>query len=190
MGKVGLMSKKEKNKKEDLKDTVEETEKTASDAVEELDELSTLKLENESLKEEVEKYKNDYFKAYADAKNIKKRQERDFELSMKYRIQSFAEAILPAIDNLERALNQEITEDTKSYREGVEMIYQQVLNALENEGVTPIKAVGEKFDPNIHQALQAEPVEGYDADVIVEEYQKGYMIKDRVLRASLVKVSQ
>lgn len=183
------MSKKDV-KKEKIEPEVVEDSKTEQDGVEELDETTTLKIENETLKEEVEKLKNDYFKAYADAKNIRKRQERDFDLSMKYRIQSFAEAILPAIDNLERALEQEVTEETKSYREGVEMIYQQVLNALKHEGVIPIEAVGKKFDPNIHQALQAEEVEGFKPDMVVEEYQKGYMIKDRVLRASLVKVSQ
>ena len=80
---------------------------------------------------------NEYYKAYADAENIRKRQQRDYELSMKYRIQSFAESILPAIDNLERALSDD-SDDAKAYREGVEMIYEQILNALKQEGVTPI----------------------------------------------------
>ena len=177
------MSKKD-TKSEDL---INEEE---LEIVEEKDEMTLLQEENEALKLEVEKLKNDYFKAYADAENTRKRLERDYQLSMKYRIQSFAEAILPAIDNLERALAQEITAETKSYREGVEMIYDQVINALKDEGVTPIEALNEKFDPNIHQALHVEEQEGYDADIVIEEYQKGYMIKDRVLRASLVKVSQ
>lgn len=153
------------------------------------DPLEKLELENENLKAEVKKLQNDYYMAYADAENIRKRQQRDFELSMKYRIQSFAESILPAIDNLERALT-DTSEGTESYREGVEMIYQQILNALKQEGVVPIKAVNEPFDPNIHQALMMESVEGVEPNIVVEELQKGYMIKDRVLRASLVKVSQ
>lgn len=184
MGKVDLMSKEELDTKK-KKRSKKEKEETV-----ELTETELLTQENEALKEEVEKLKNDYYKAYADAENIRKRQERDFELSMKYRIQSFADSILPAIDNLERALAQEVTEDSKSYREGVEMIYEQVLNALKHEGVVQIEALNKPFDPNIHQALQVEAVDGVEADIIVEEYQKGYMIKDRVLRASLVKVSQ
>lgn len=176
--------------KEEIEKKPKKKNKKVKEETVELSETELLIQENEALKAEVEKLKNDYFKAYADAENIRKRQERDYELSMKYRIQSFANSILPAIDNLERALAQEVTEESKSYREGVEMIYEQVLNALKHEGVTPIDALNKKFDPNIHQALQVEAVEGVKADMVVEEYQKGYMIKDRVLRASLVKVSQ
>lgn len=179
MGKVRVMSKKKKN---NVEETVE--------VVEEVDELTLLKEENGALMELNEKLKNDYFKAYADAENTKKRLERDFELSMKYRAQSFADSLLPAIDNLERALNQSIDEHGASYREGVQMIYDQILVALKNEGVIPIVALNEEFNPNIHQALLVEDVEGVDANIVVEELQKGYMIKDRVLRASLVKVSQ
>ncbi len=184
------MEKVDRMSKETLNTEVEEIEETEEVETEELDEQALLVKENEALKEEVEKLKNDYFKAYADAENIRKRQQRDFELSMKYRIQTFAQDILPAIDNLERALAQEVTEETASYREGVEMIYDQVLAALKNEGVEPIEALGKEFDPNIHQALQTEEVEDEEKDIVIEEYQKGYMIKDRVLRASLVKVSQ
>ncbi len=176
--------------KEELDTKKKKRSKKEKEEVVELSETELLTQENDALKVEVEKLKNDYYKAYADAENIRKRQERDFELSMKYRIQSFADSILPAIDNLERALAQEVNEESKSYREGVEMIYEQVLNALKHEGVTPIDALNKTFDPNIHQALQVEAVEGVKPDIIVEEFQKGYMIKDRVLRASLVKVSQ
>lgn len=191
MGKVDQMGKKDLKKKVDVEEELtQDLEETSPEEVVEVDELTTLKNENEALKLEVEKLKNDYFKAYADAENIRKRQARDYEVSMKYRIQTFAHSILPAIDNLERALNQEESVDNKSYREGVQMIYDQVMNALKLEGVTPIEALNVTFDPNVHQALQIEEVEGVDKDIVVEEYQKGYMIKDRVLRASLVKVSQ
>ncbi len=184
MGKVRVMSKKKKKNIEEAVE-VEEVEE-----VEEVDELTLLKEENGALMELNEKLKNDYFKAYADAENTKKRLERDFELSMKYRAQSFANSLLPAIDNLERALNQEVDEHSASYREGVQMIYDQILASLKIEGVTPIDALNKEFDPNIHQALLVEKVEGVEPNIIVEELQKGYMIKDRVLRASLVKVSQ
>lgn len=180
-----IKKKTKKNSDEVVSDSEEMTNETET-----TEEKSELEIENEALKEEVVKLKNDYFKAYADAENIRKRQERDFELSMKYRIQTFADSILPALDNLERALASEVTEATQSYRDGVEMIYEQLMNALKQEGVTPIEALDKKFDPNVHQALQVEEVEGVKPDTIVEEYQKGYMIKDRVLRASLVKVSQ
>lgn len=184
------------NKNTEVEETVEEIveevveEKVKNKKMKKKDELTMLREENEGLKMIADKLKNDYFKAYADAENTRKRLERDYELSMKYRIQSFAGSILPALDNLERALNQETNDETISFREGVQMIYDQILASLEAEGVTPIDALNKEFDPNIHQALLVEEVEGVEPNIIVEELQKGYMIKDRVLRASLVKVSQ
>lgn len=188
MGKVETMSKKDK-KTDETVETVEtdETDETTMDA-EAL--IATLQEENAMLNESVEKLKNDYYKAYADAENSKKRIEREYEVSMKYRAQSFAFSILPAIDNLERALSQEVDESAKMYRDGVQLIYDQIVEALKKEGVEPIEALNKVFDPNIHQALLVEEKEGYESNIVIEELQKGYMIKDRVLRASLVKVSQ
>lgn len=191
MEKVNRMSDEKKKHEEKQHEEMqhEEMQHEEETEVKEEDPLQILEEENTQLKEEVKKLQNEYYKAYADAENIRKRQQRDYELSMKYRIQSFAESILPAIDNLERALSDD-SDDAKAYREGVEMIYEQILNALKQEGVTPINALNKPFDPNIHQALSTEEVEGVEPNIIVEEYQKGYMIKDRVLRASLVKVSE
>ena len=70
------------------------------------------------------------------------------------------------------------------------MIYQQLINALNNEGVKEIEALNQPFDPNFHQALMQEAVEGVESGIVVEVLQKGYMLKDRVLRATLVKVSE
>lgn len=140
-----------------------------------------------SLNAENEKLKNEYLKAYADAENYKKRVSKELENGMKYRIQSFANDILPAIDNLERALATCADEQLKS---GVMMIYQQIMSALAKEGVTEILAVDQKFDPNLHQALAVEHVDGVEPDMVLEVLQKGYQLKDRILRASLVKVSE
>ena len=183
---------KEMNSKvtEEIND--KEVVETSEEKIEvvEISELEKLKLENEELIKTVQELKNDYYKAYADAENTKKRLERDHDLSMKYRKKRIENSILPAIDNLERALSQVETDATKSYREGVKMIYDQILSALKQEGVEPIDALNKEFDPNIHQALFTEEKEGVEPNIVIEELQKGYMIKDRVLRASLVKVSQ
>ena len=144
-----------------------------------------------SLKEELAKTQNMYYKAYADTENIKKRLQNDADTLRKYRIQSFAQEILPAIDNLERAIAFEgKDEEMKSYVEGIQMIYQQLKTALEAEGVCAIEALNKPFDANLHQALLTEKVEGVDSGIVVEEIQKGYLLKDRILRASLVKVSE
>lgn len=154
-------------------------------------EIEELKEQVISLQEELATTKNAYFKAYADTENLKKRLQNDADTLRKYRIQSFAQDILPAIDNLERALAVEATsEEMKNYMNGINMVYQQLMTSLEREGVTVIEAKEKPFDPKVHQALIQEKVEGVDSGMVVEEIQKGYMLKDRVLRATLVKVSE
>lgn len=143
------------------------------------------------LREELAKTQNMYYKAYADTENLKKRLQNDADTLRKYRIQSFAQEILPVMDNLERAIGFEAKdEEGKNYVNGINMVYQQIKIALENEGVTAIECLDKPFDPNIHQALVTEKVEGVEPGIVLEEIQKGYMLKDRVIRASLVKVSE
>lgn len=143
------------------------------------------------LKEELAASKNAYFKAYADAENLKKRLQSEADNVRKYRIQSFASEVLPVIDNLERALDVKVDDpNVKNYAKGFEMIYQQLVHILEMEGVKEIEAADKPFDPNYHQALMQESKEGVEPGMVIEVLQKGYMLKDRVLRATLVKVSE
>lgn len=184
----------EETKPENSEDTVceepkEEKEKKAlfgkKKKIEELEE------EIVKLKEEVAANKNAYFKAYADTENLKKRLQAESENVRKYRIQSFAMEILPVLDNLERALDVKVDDqNVKNYAKGFEMIYQQLVSILEKEGVKEIEALDKPFDPNYHQALMQEPKEGVESGMVIEVLQKGYMLKDRVLRATLVKVSE
>lgn len=144
-----------------------------------------------SLKEELGKSQNAYYKAYADTENLKKRLQNDADTFRKYRIQSFAQEVLPVLDNLERAIQFETQDESvKNYVAGIQMIYQQIKTALEKEGVTHIECLNKPFDANLHQALLVEKVADVASGIVVEEIQKGYMLKDRVLRASLVKVSE
>ena len=147
--------------------------------------------EDAKLKEEVAASKNAYFKAYADAENLKKRLQSEADNVRKYRIQGFATEVLPVLDNLERALDVKVEDpNIKNYVKGFEMIYQQLVHILENEGVKVIEAQDKPFDPNYHQALMQEAKEGVESGMVIEVLQKGYMLKDRVLRAALVKVSE
>ncbi len=165
----------------------EEKNKEVSEVVEEEIEISESEL-IETLTLDNEKLKNEYFKARADAQNYKKRMQRELDSLMKYRIQSFAMEVLPVLDNLERALESE-SEDT-SFKQGVQMIYDQLVSALANEGVKEIEALGQEFDANVHQAMSQEKQEDVESGIIIEVYQKGYVLKDRVLRAAMVKVSE
>ena len=153
-------------------------------------ELEELNKQIEELKIENEKLKNDYLKAYADTENLKKRLNSEAESVRKYRIQSFAIEILPVIDNLERALSQEVPEELNSFYKGIEMIKDQLVNALKNEGVEEIDCLNKPFDANFHQAIMTEKKEGIEPGVVIEVLQKGYILKDRILRASMVKVSE
>ncbi len=153
--------------------------------------LQELEAEIVALKEELAVSKNAYFKAYADADNMKKRLQAEADNVRKYRIQSFASEVLPVLDSLERALDVKVDDQNlKNYVKGFEMIYTQLKSVLEKEGVCEIEALDKPFDPNFHNALMQEKREGVESGIVIEVLQKGYMLKDRVLRATLVKVSE
>lgn len=169
-------------------DTPEETE---TEPQPEPSETEVLRAEKEALAAEVNRLKNDYARAYADTENMKKRLEKDFEQRSKYRIQDFAREILPVLDNCERALavKPKDTED-ENYRKAFEMVHRQLRTALEKEGVSEIEAEGQPFDPNWHQAMMSEKAEGVEPGMVLQVLQKGYKLKDRLLRAAMVKVSE
>ncbi len=194
----------EKDVKEtEVKEEVNETEETEKETVEaevveeakeeteEVDPCAELQKKVDELTAELAKAKNDYYRAYADAENKKKRLQQDYDTNMKYRIQSFALDILPVLDNFERALAVKSDDESiKNYVTGFKMIYDSLMNALTKEGVEVIEAKDKPFDPNLHQALMSEHVDGVEPDTVLEELQKGYKLKDRVIRPSYVKVSQ
>ena len=143
------------------------------------------------LEGQVAKLKNAYAMAYADTENTRKRLTKEYENNMKYHIQSFALEILPVIDNCERALNVK-TEDTndENYRKAFEMVLKQLTSALKKEGVEEIEALDQEYDPNWMQAMMMETVEGVEPGRVTAVLQKGYKLKDRLLRAAMVKVSE
>ena len=175
----------DKKEKKEAKQEAKEPKAGKKKKIEELEE------ENIRLKEELATSKNAYFKAYADTENLKKRLHAEAENTRKYRIQSFASEILPVLDNLERALEAHPDDEViAGYVKGFEMIYQQLIAVLEKEGVKEIDALDKPFDANYQQALMQEKKENVEPGIVIEVLQKGYMLKDRVLRAALVKVSE
>ena len=179
------MSKKNKHKEDQPK---QEEKITTSDEeiVEDINEVS----EVDELKKQIDSLKNDYARAYADTENLKKRLNAEAEQTRKYRIQSFAKEILPVIDNLERALQTQVNEADEGFKKGVEMTYNQLIAALKNEGVEVIDCENKPFDPNFHQAIMQEKKEGVEPGIVIEVLQKGYILKDRILRPAMVKVSE
>ena len=120
------------------------------------------------------------------------RNRTDKEKSQMYAVgaKDVIEKILPVIDNFERGLKS-IPEDQKGgpVASGMEMIYKQLITVLTDLGVTPIEAVGQEFDPNLHNAVMHAEDEGLGENIVAEEFQKGYKYKDTVLRHSMVKVA-
>ena len=177
---------------EEVKET--EAEELAEEVVEEDEEEIVEDINEESevdlLRKEVDKLKNDYARAYADTENLKKRLMNEAEQTRKYRIQSFAKEIVPVIDNLERALKVEVNENNQALLKGVQMVYDQLINALKQEGVEEVDCLNKPFDANFAQAIMMEKVEGVESGIVIEVLQKGYVLKDRILRPAMVKVSE
>ncbi|WP_436335031.1 nucleotide exchange factor GrpE [Bacillus velezensis] len=134
---------------------------------------------------------NKLLRVQADFENYKRRSRLEMEAAQEYRSQNVVTEILPALDNFERALQVEAeSEQTKSLLQGMEMVRRQLMDALEKEGVEAIEAVGQEFDPNLHQAVMQVEDENFGSNIVIEELQKGYKLKDRVIRPSMVKVNQ
>ena len=172
-------------------ETIEEVEAEVVEDVKEVSEVDQLKAEIETLKGQVEESKNAFYKAYADTENTKRRLQNEFERSNKYKLQDFGKEVLPIMDNLERALAaQGDSEELKNYAKGFEMIYNQLVEVLKKQGIEEIECLDKEFDANFHHAIMQEPKEGVESGMVIEVFQKGYMLKDRILRPALVKVSE
>lgn len=125
----------------------------------------------------------------AEMMNFKRRKEEEVSNYKKYCNEDILKELLPIVDNFERALNMQ-SDENKEFLKGFEMIYNSILNILANNEVKEIEALNNPFDPNFHQAVLTEAREGVESGVVIDVLQKGYMYKDRVLRASMVKVSE
>lgn len=165
----------------ELEEEQEATEETQPDPQEVIAELQ----------EQLKKAKNDIARAYADTENMKKRLKKEADSAKKYRFQQAGLEMLPILDNMKMALNAPSDNpELTNYVKGFEMIYQQMQRVLENEGVKEIEAEGKPFDHNTMQALMQEKAEDMESGMVIEVLQTGYMLKDRILRPALVKVSE
>lgn len=199
------MSNKETKEEKD-KVLAEDAEKVVEDAAKEkVDEAKEAAADesadekapdaNDAAKAEAEKaakVQQQFVRLQADFANYKKRTAAEkLQISEVVKMDVIS-SILPVIDNFERALQvpqDKVADDVKSFIDGYEMIYKQLLGVLEKEGVTKIDAVGKPFDPNYHQAVMRVPSDEYDDDVVVEVLQEGYLLGDKTLRPAMVKVA-
>ena len=140
--------------------------------------------------EQIEELNDRLRRTMAEFDNFRKRTEKEKSAMYEIGAKSIVERILPVIDNFERGLSAPpADESAKAFVDGMDMIYKQLLKTLEESGVKAIEAVGQEFDPNFHNAVMHVEDENVGENVIVEEFQKGYLYRDSVVRHSMVKVA-
>jgi molecular chaperone GrpE len=177
------MSQENENLEESQTEEVSEEGQTEAGNTEEVDPL-------EAALAEAADYKDKYLRAHADFENSKKRLEKDKMNAVSYANESFAKDILAVMDSFENALasmegNEESSEVLEKMKEGVNLTYEQLKKILEKNHIKEVETEGE-FDPEVHQAIMQVESDAHNTGDIVQVMQKGYMIKDRVLRPAMV----
>ena len=177
------MSQENENLEESQTEEVSEEGQTEAGNTEEVDPL-------EAALAEAADYKDKYLRAHADFENSKKRLEKDKMNAVTYANESFAKDILAVMDSFENALasmegNEESSEVLEKMKEGVNLTYEQLKKILEKNHIKEVETEGE-FDPEVHQAIMQVESDAHQTGDIVQVMQKGYMIKDRVLRPAMV----
>lgn len=197
------MKKKDEQKLEEMQQEIDEAEAAQEDAAEGSEEeapeeaaseAAAMQEEIEALKGQVEKLTGDLqekkdrlLRLQADFDNFRRRSAKEREEISAVVTQNFCKDMLPLLDNFERAMAAE-TKDVEAFQKGVEMIFTQFQEVLKKNGLEQIEAVGQKFDPNFHQAVMRVEDPEKEDDTVAQELQKGYMVRGRVIRPSMVQV--
>ena len=168
--------------------TAEETAETEKEPEEKKEEAPEEKEESEAEKQLAEMNAK-YIRLMADFQNQKKRFEKEKADIYQFANEDIVKSLLEVIDNFERALDAS-QDDGSKFREGMEMIFKQLMGALEKAGVSEIKALGEEFDPNFHNAVMMEETDEFESNKVSGVMQKGYTLNSKVIRPSMVKVAQ
>ncbi len=175
-------------------DEVKEAEKAAGKKESKTEKKKTTSAKDkeiQKLKKEIEELKDKYLRQVAEFENFRKRKEREMEEFWRKANADLILKLLPILDDIERSLESARRDQNfEALVEGIEMIYKTFLKVLEAEGVTPISAVGQEFDPEYHEALMQVEKEDVPPNTVVEEHQKGYLIGNKILRPAKVIVSK
>ena len=173
---------------ETTEEVVEEaTEDTQEEKKE--DKKKKTKKKKDKKDEKIEELNDRLMRNLAEFENFRNRSEKAKSMMFQIGAKSVIEKMLPVVDNLERGFDGLSEEEKESpFVKGIEAVYKQMMTAFDEMGVKPIEAVGQEFDPNLHNAVMHDEDDSDQTNVVVEEFQKGYMYKDSVVRHSMVKV--
>ena len=178
----------DENKAETVATSNGVSENTSSDVEQLSAEIGSLKKLLAEAESKTSDYKDSWLRSQADFQNYKKRLERDNEMMYTSMKGDIIKKVLPALDDLERALQNRRAEDP--WADGIELIARKLQNMLESEGVKKIEALDVEFDPNFHEAISHEPANGAKSGHVIGVVQNGYMLGERVIRPALVRVAQ
>lgn len=167
----------------------EETEPKEPEKAEDQD-LESLPQELEKVRQEKDEVFARLQRVYADFANFQKRVPKNINDAVTYEKEKIIRSLLPVLDNFERTLKAGSTESVEAVLKGVEIIYHQMTDILKSHGVEPIEAVGEGFDPSVHEAMMRRHEPDQPDGAVLEEFQKGYRLNERVLRPSRVAVNK
>ena len=187
---------------ETVEETVEETTATASESApqeegaaeaEEAQAKSTKKTKKKAKKdkrdEKIEELNDRLMRNLAEFENFRNRSEKEKSAMFEIGARSVIEKILPVVENLERGFDGLSEEEKETpFAKGIEAVYKQLMTGFEEMGVKPIEAVGQEFNPDFHNAVMHDEDDSDETNIVIEEFQKGYMYKDSVVRHSMVKV--
>lgn len=182
---------KDENKEENNVETSETEAKTEEETKDTFDKKDESKNEEYSkLKADYDKLNQQYVRLAADFDNFRKRQEQERENLIKYGTEAALKKMIEVLDNFERGQKAlENVEDCEKVKESFNLVHKQVHEALSKLGLEEIKAVGEEFDPNFHEAVMQTPTSEHPEHTVINELQKGYKLGDKVLRPTLVNVA-
>ena len=167
---------------------IEESEVTVEEPIV-LEPIEVLEKDLQETKNELDEQKDKFIRLQAETDNFRKRLSREKEEFSQYANERLFKELIPIFDNFERAL-EDPSNEIKSLKEGLDMILKQFSTFLEKEKVEPIKAIGEKFNPEFHEALTSEESNDHEEDTIISQFVKGYTINNRVLRPSQVIIAK
>lgn len=153
-------------------------------------ELESAESPLEAMRREKEALQDRLLRTAAEFDNYRKRVERDRREQAEAATANALTGLLPIIDDLERALRTPVGTEVEGFRKGIELIHQQMVELLRKRGVKPIEAVGAEFDPRYHQAVAHESSPDHREGEVIEEFARGYMLGDRLLRPAMVKVAK
>ncbi|MED7789283.1 nucleotide exchange factor GrpE [Francisella sp. 19X1-34] len=188
------MSKDEKSNVEDknLNNEAEVQEEASTNAVEELsveEQLERSKDTIKELEETCDAMKDEALRARAEMENVRRRAEKEVSNARKFGVEKFVKELLPITDSIDQALKHEVKlEEAIAMKEGIELTAKMLFDILKNNGLEELDPKGEKFDPNIHEAMAMIPNPEFEDNTVFEVFQKGYLLNGRVVRAAKVVV--